>query len=83
MLTKDTLLKLLSVLDKNILCDNYCYFILDQEKEMKNLLHIYNINELSTLLNVHRTTIEHWRNCKYQVSRKQYNLISNLKGHEN
>lgn len=81
-LTRDTLIKLLSVLDKNILCDDYCNFILNQENEIKKLLHLYGMSKLSKLLNIHRSTIERWRNGKYQVSRKQYSLISKIKGHE-
>lgn len=39
----DTLIKLLGVLDKDLLCDDYCLFILDQEK---------NINASSKLLEI-------------------------------
>lgn len=74
-ITKDTLLKLISVLDKEILCDGYCNFILNQENEIKKLIDICSIKNLSNLLHLHRSTIEKWRDGKYQVSRKQYNEI--------
>jgi len=73
--TKDTLLKLLTVLDKNILCDDYCNFILDQENIIKQLISLYGIKELSNKLNVHRTTIERWRDGKNQINRNYYNLL--------
>lgn len=74
-ITKNTLLKLLTVLDKEILCDEYCNFILNQENEIKKLIDLYSIKNLSNLLHLHRSIIEKWRDGKYQVSRKQYNNI--------
>lgn len=82
-IAKDTLLKLLKVLDKDILCDDYCNYILNQRRNIKQLLQCYNIDHLSKLLNVHRSTIERWRDGKYQISRNQYNLICTLKDHDN
>lgn len=73
--TKDTLLKLLTILDKNILCDDYCNFILDQENNMKHLISLYGIKELSNKLNVHRSTIERWRYGKNQINRYYYNFL--------
>lgn len=81
-ITRDTLIKLLTVLDRHVLCDDYCNFILNQENEIKKLLHLYSMSKLSKLLSIHRSTIERWRNGKYQVSRKQYSLISKIKDHE-
>jgi DNA-binding XRE family transcriptional regulator len=77
-ISRCTLNKLLTVLDEKILCDDYCNFILNQENEVKKILHIYNINILSNLLKVHRSTIERWCSGKYQISRKQYELIQML-----
>lgn len=74
-ITKDTLFKLLTVLDKKILCDDYCNFILNQENEIKKLIDMYSIKNLSNLLHLHRSAIEKWRDGKNQVSRKQYNKI--------
>jgi Helix-turn-helix. len=74
-ITKDTLLKLISVLDKEILCDDYCNFILNQEQEIRKLINKYSIKNLSNLLHLHRSTLEKWRDGKNQVSRNQYNKI--------
>lgn len=73
--TKDTLLKLLTVLDMNILCDDYCKFILDQENIINQLISTYGIKELSNRINVHRSTIERWRDGKNQIKRNYYNLL--------
>lgn len=73
--SKDTLLKLLTVLDRNILCDDYCNFILDQKNIIKQLISLYGIKELSNKLNVHRSTIERWRDSKNQIKRNYYNLL--------
>lgn len=81
-ITINTLLKLLRVLDRNVLCDDYCNYILNQKNEFKKLLHIYSINDLAEILNVHRTTVERLRDEKYQISREQFKLICNLKNHE-
>ncbi|OSA95597.1 UNVERIFIED_ORG: hypothetical protein B2H98_10745 [Clostridium botulinum] len=78
MIYLDTLLKLLTVLDKNILCDDYCNFILNQKDNLKNFLDIYGINQLSQKLSIHRSSIERWKNGKYQVSRKYYELLERL-----
>lgn len=78
-LNKNTLLKLLSVLNRNILCDDYCNFILDQEKQIKLLIYEFGINKLSEMLSVHKSTIERWRDCKYQINRKYYELLIKIK----
>lgn len=74
----DTLQKLLLVLDKNILCDDYLNFILNQEDNFKNLINKYGVSYLSNILNVHRSTLERWKNGVYQIKRHQYNLIKKL-----
>lgn len=74
----DTLQKLLLVLDKNILCDDYLNFILNQEDNFKNLINKYGVSYLSNILNVHRSTLERWKNGVYQIKRHQYNLIEKL-----
>lgn len=73
--SRDTLLKLLTVLDRSILCDDYCNFILDQENIIKQLISAYGVKELSNKLNVHRSTIERWRDGKNQIKRNYYNLL--------
>lgn len=73
-----TLNKLLTVLDKDILCDDYCIFILNQKLNIEKLLLKYSVKQLTELLNIHRSTIERWRDGKYQISRKQYELMKKL-----
>ena len=74
-ISKDTLLKLLNVLDPKILCDDYCNFILNQKDNMQILIKKYTIKELSFKLNVNRSTIERWRDEKYQIKREMYNKL--------
>ncbi|ETJ21063.1 hypothetical protein Q604_UNBC18358G0009 [human gut metagenome] len=74
-ISKESLTKLLTVLDKNILCDDYCIFILNQADNINKLLNTYTFKKLSELLEVHTTTIGHWLHNKFQISRKQYEKI--------
>lgn len=76
--TLSTLKKLLTVLDKNILCDDYCNFILNQGYNIKKLINKYGIKKLSTLLYVHRSTIERWRDEKYQIKIFIYKRLEKL-----
>ncbi len=75
---KSTLLRLLNVLDENVLCDDYCYYILDQENNIKELFSNYKINNLSKFLKTRVSVMEHWTDSTYQVSRWQYELIKKL-----
>ena len=77
-ITKNTLLKLLMVLDSNILCDDYCNFILNQKDNMQILIKKYTIKGLSSKLNISRSTIERWRDDKYQIKREMYNKLQLL-----
>lgn len=77
-ISRDTLLKLINVLDKDILCDDYCRFILNQTNNMKTFLNTYNSQKLYEILGVHITTIERWINGNFQVSRKQYTKLSDF-----
>ena len=79
-ITKNTLLKLLKVLDKNILCDDYCNFILNQEDNMDNLIKKYGITNLCNLINSHHSTVYDWKNGKTTISKKKYIIIKKLKG---
>lgn len=81
-ITRDTLVKLISILDRNLICDDYLTYLLDQEKNIANLISIYDIPTLCTKLGVHRSTVERWRDGKYQLSRENYNLIIKLKDHD-
>ena len=74
-ITKDTLLKLLKVLDKNILCDDYCNFILNQKENMQKLIDKYTINKIIDVLHCHRATVERYRDGKYQISRENFNKL--------
>ena len=77
-ISRDTLIKLLGVLDKDLLCDNYCLFILEQEKNVKELIEKYGVNKICDSLKVHRSTLERWKSFKYQVNRTNYLLFLNL-----
>lgn len=71
----DTLQKLLTVLDKKILCDDYCLFILNQREKMAELMTKYTVKELSTKLQVDRTTIYKYKDCKTQIKRETFKKI--------
>ncbi|WP_027636951.1 helix-turn-helix domain-containing protein [Clostridium butyricum] len=75
---KDTLLKLLTVLDSKILCDDYCYFILNQKYYIEILINKFTIKYLARNLNINRSTIERWRDNKYQVNRQMYTKLNSL-----
>lgn len=75
---KDTLISLMKVLDKNILCDEYCDFILHQEDEIKKLVLKYSMKNLCEKLRVHRSTVERWMKGEYQVKKEKYILIKEL-----
>lgn len=77
-ISKDTLLKLINVLDKEILCDDYCIFILNQTDNLNILLNKYTLKEISKNLEVHITTVERWYNEQYQISRRQYEKFIKL-----
>lgn len=74
-ITRDTLIKLISVLDSQIICDDYLNYILNQEDNINNLISLYGKTELCNLLKVHRSTLERWANGKYQLPRDKYTLI--------
>ena len=76
--TVSTLKKLLTILNKNILCDDYCNFILNQGYNMKKLINKYGIKKLSALLCVHRSTIERYRDEKYQIKISMYKRLEKL-----
>ena len=63
-LYKDTLLKLLTVLDKEILCDDYLNYILEQRKNISALINKFGIVKLTKLLGSHHSTIYRWQNEK-------------------
>ena len=77
-ISKDTLLKLINVLDEDILCDHYCRFILNQADNLKTLLNTYTLKKLSEILSVNITTVKRWFSSEYQISRKQYEKFIKL-----
>lgn len=78
-ITRDTLVKLISVLDRNLICDDYLTYLLDQEKNISKLITTYGMPTLCAKLGFHRSTIERWRDGKYQLKKEQYTLITKLK----
>ena len=75
---RDTLLKLISVLDKDILCDDYFLYILNQRENLSNLIYTLGISKLSKLLNSHNSTIYRWRDEINTLPRSKYNIIKNM-----
>lgn len=78
-ITIDTLLKLISVLDPQIICDDYLNYILTQEDNINALISLYGKTELCNLLKVHRSTLERWATGKYQLSKDKFKIIKKLK----
>lgn len=74
-ITRDTLLKLISVLDPQIICDDYLNYILNQEDNINNLISLYGKTKLCNLLKVHRSTLERWANGKYQLPKDKFKII--------
>lgn len=74
-ITRDTLIKLIQVLDPEILCDDYLKFILNQGVNINNLINKFGITKLAEILNVHHSTIYRWKECRYTLPRKKYNEI--------
>ena len=71
----ETLRKLMTVLDNEILLDDYCKFILNQQNVIQNLIDKFGKEYLCNKLGVHRSTLERWRSGKYQVKRKLFEQI--------
>lgn len=74
---RDTLKRLQTVLGDMIL-DDYLTYILHQEDNIKILINTYGINKLSQMLNIHRSTLERWRDGKYQIPRDKFKDILSL-----
>ena len=77
-ISREALIKLLSVLDKDLLCDDYCLFILEQEKNVQELIEKYGVDKICDFLKIHRSTLERWKSFKYQLNRTYYLLFLNL-----
>lgn len=76
--TLETLNKLLTVLDKNILCDDYHIYILDQKENINKLLEKHGMSKLCALLKTHHSTIYRWINSTYQITRKKFEIIKKI-----
>lgn len=74
----NTLNKLLSVLDSNIILDDYLSYILNQGDNIKRLINKYGVNRICELLKCHRNTIERYRDSKYQLPRNKYERLKEL-----
>jgi len=74
-INRDTLNNLLKVLDKDIICDDYLNYILNQEENVRGLISTYSLSGLCKILSIHRSTIERWRNGRFQISRKYFESI--------
>lgn len=74
-ITRETLLKLISVLDKDIICDDYLNYLLTQEDNINNLISLYGKTELCKLVSVHSSTLERWANGKYQLPKDKFKII--------
>mgnify|MGYP000189812021 CR=1 FL=1 len=71
----ETLIKLMRVLDNEILLDEYCKFILNQKEVIKNLIYKFGKEYLCNILGVHRSTLERWGSGKYKVKRRVFEKI--------
>ncbi|OPJ60569.1 helix-turn-helix protein [Clostridium oryzae] len=76
---RPTLLKLLTVLDKDILCDDYYLFVLEQEERLKLLVEKYGLRKLARLIGVDISSLDRWKKGDYQISRRYFERILELK----
>ena len=77
-ISRDTLLKLLKVLDKDILCDDYLLFVLNQEKNIYSLIEKHGINKLCDILKCHHSSIYRWKVFKNQIPKSKFEIIKEL-----
>lgn len=71
-------MKLLKVLDKDILCDDYLLFILNQEQNITLLLDKYGINKLCDILKCHHSSIYRWKVFKNQIPKSKFEIIKDI-----
>ncbi|WP_079428518.1 helix-turn-helix domain-containing protein [Clostridium oryzae] len=76
---RPTLLKLLTVLDKEILCDDYYMFVLEQEEKLKLLVEKYGLRKLARIIGIDASSLDHWKRGDYQISRIFFKRILKLK----
>lgn len=77
-ITRDTLLKLLKVLDKDIICDDYLLFVLEQGHYINEAILKYGITYLCKYLKCHHKTIYGWRDSKHKISKEKYYIFKEL-----
>lgn len=70
-----TLKKLISVLDPNIILDDYLTFILEQESNICDLINKYGKNKISKILKCHISTVERYANNTSKFPPKKFNLL--------
>lgn len=71
----DTIEKLISVLDPNIILDDYLKFILNQELNMKSLVSKYGKNKILEVLNCHRSTLDRYLNNSTKLPKNKYYIL--------
>ena len=64
-----------STIYDELLLDDYCKFILNQQEEIKKLIDRFGKVFLCNTLKVHRSTLERWESGKYQVKREVFEKI--------
>lgn len=77
-ISKSTLDKLITVLDRNILCDDYLNFLLNQSEEVSKLLEKYGPTKLQELTGIHSATFYKWKFNKGNIRIKNYNKLKDL-----
>ena len=77
-ISSDTLLKLIKVLDKNILCDDYLLFVLNQEENISLLIDQHGITKLCNILKSHHSSIYRWKVFKNQIPKSKFEIIKDL-----
>ncbi|WP_300347549.1 helix-turn-helix transcriptional regulator [Clostridium sp.] len=77
-ISKDNILKLHEFLDKELVMNDYIYFILNQKAILKEILKKHPLHELANLLSVHESTIQKWYYEKVQISTYNFNKLKNI-----
>ena len=77
-ITIGTLNKLISVLDKDILCDDYLNYVLNQKHHINEAISKLGITNLCKYLKSHHSTIYRWRDNKNKIPYNKYILLKKL-----
>lgn len=73
-----TLNKLISVLDKNILCDDYLNFVLNQQQYINEAIDKKGITNLCKYIKSHHSTVYRWRDNKNKIPYNKYILLKEM-----